>query len=54
MKNLLMFVSTMVMVFSLISSVNASTFVELGDAGELLPTANITVGSGSLTSINGS
>ena len=55
-KNLMaiMAIYSMLMVFGLVGSVNASSFTELGDAGELLPTANITVGSGNLTSISGS
>ncbi len=36
------------------SSANAALFTEVGDAGELLSTAQETVGSGSLTSISGS
>ncbi len=54
MKKLLVLVSSMLMLFGLIGTAHASSFTELGDAGELLPTANITVGTGSLTSISGS
>ena len=37
-----------------VGSANAVPFTEVGDAGELLSTAQETVGSGSLTSISGS
>ena len=36
------------------SSAHATLFTEVGDAGELLGTAQETVGSGALTSISGS
>lgn len=42
------------LVSCLIGQTNAASFSEVGDAGELLDTAQVTVGSGPLTSISGS
>lgn len=39
---------------SLLGQANAALFSEVGDAGELIATAQVTTGSGALTSITGS
>lgn len=53
MKRLSVFLCAVGLVFGVVSSARALLWTEIGDAGQLISTAQVTVGSGPLTEING-